>query len=290
MTRVASLALAAAIALTAVAAEDPPAKPVPVAFGDDLAAAQKEAREAKRPLLVLVVPTWFESPEAARLDAEVLATDDARRALDPFVRVRLREGEEREVHARHRDRFDGYPLAVVLDPEGAFLGSVSGLPAEEVGKTWCARVASIPPRAQRMKELRALLAAKPEDPQALFDLALLHVEAAEPDRALPLFERMEAAAPDGPLDRLGEARYQVLRIQAVRALAERRFGDVDPACQKWLRRFASHPRAPDALLLQANALFLAGEKDRATEIWKTLAEKHAGTDAARRAKAALDGL
>jgi len=141
-----------------------------------------------------------------------------------------------------------------------------------------------------MKELRATLVAKPEDPQALFDLALLHVEAGEPDRAIALFDRMEAADPHAPVERLGEARYQVLRVNAVRAIADKRFADVDPACQKWLRRFASHARAPEVLLLQANALYLAGEKDRAKEIWKGLVEKNAGTDAARRAKAALDGL
>jgi hypothetical protein len=282
--------LAVSFAAAIAAFADDAAKPAPVEFLTDLAAAQAKAKTESKPLLVLVVPKWFASPEVARLDKDVLTGDDARKALEPFVRVRVAENEDREVHVRHRVRFQGYPLALVLDADGSFLGSTSGLPAEDAAKTWPARVAAIPPRAKKMKELRAALAAKPEDPQTLFDLAMLLVENGEPDRAVALFDRMEAADPDCPPERLGEARFQVLRISAVRALADRRFADVEPLCQKWLRRFASHPRAPDVLLLEADALFLAGEKDRAKEIWKTLVEKHTGTDAANRAKSALAGL
>jgi tetratricopeptide (TPR) repeat protein len=208
------------------------------------------------------------------------------------VRVRVAESEDREIHARYRVQFRGYPLALVLASDGSYLGSTSGIPAENAAPEWLLRVASIPPRAKRMQELRDALAKKPEDPQTLFDLAMLHVEADEPDRAIALFDRMEAAdgSAGGTSERVGEARFQVLRINAVRALADKRFADVDPVCQKWLRRFATHARAPEVLLLQANALYLAGEKDRAKEIWKGLVEKSAGTDAARRAKAALDQL
>jgi tetratricopeptide (TPR) repeat protein len=271
----------------------PPA-PVTVEFLTDLPAAQAKAKADGKPLLVLVAPKWFASPEVARLDKDVLTGEECRKALDPFVRVRIAESEDREVHATHRVQFQGYPLALVLDADGTFLGSTSGLPAEDAAKTWPARVAAIPPRQRRMKELRAVLEKKPEDPQTLFDLALLHVENDEPDRAIALFDRMEAA--DGragdaaPTERVGEARFQVLRINAVRALADRRFADVEPLCQKWLRRFASHARAPDVLLIQANALYLAGDKDRAKEIWKGLVEKSAASDAGKRAKAALDGL
>lgn len=279
------LLLAAAIGF----ADDAP-KAAAVEFTTDLAAAQAKAKTEGRPLLVLVEPKWFASADVARLDREILATDDAMKALEPFTRVRVSESEDREVHVRHRVQFRGYPLAVVLDADGTFLGSTSGLPAEEAAKAWPARVAAIAPRAKRMKELRAALAGTPEDPQTLFDLALLHAEAGEGDRAIALFDRMVAADPNGPAERLGEARWHVLRIGAVRAMAERRFADVDTACQRWLRRFASHARAPEALWLQSSALCLSGEKDRAKEIWKGLVEKSPGTDAARRAKAALDAL
>lgn len=270
-------------------ADDAP-KPAAVEFLTDLPAAQAKAKTDAKPLLVLVVPKTFTSPEVTRLDKDVLAGDDAKKALDAFVRVRVAEGEDREVHAQYRVRFQGYPLALVLGADGAFLGSTSGLPVEDAAKAWPARVAAIPPRAQKMKELRAVLVAKPEDPQTLFDLALLHVENEEGDRALALFDRMETADPNCPAERLGEARFQVLKINAVRALADKRFADVEPLCQKWLRRFASHARAPDVLLLQANALYLAGDKDRAKEIWKSLVEKNAATEAAKRAKAALESL
>lgn len=287
--------LVAALAAAALADDAPkPAAPATAAveFGTDLAAAQAAAKKDAKPLLVLVVPKWYASPEAVRLDRDVLAGDEAKKTLDAFVRVRVAESEDREVHVRYRVQFRGYPLALVLAPDGSYLGSTSGVPAEDAAKTWLLRVASIPPRAKRMQELRDALAKKPEDPQTLFDLAMLHVEADEPDRAIALFERMEAA--DGPAggapERVGEARFQVLRIGALRALADKRFADVDPLCQKWLRRFASHARAPEVLLLDANALYLAGEKDRAKEIWKGLVEKNAGTDAAKRANAALDAL
>jgi hypothetical protein len=278
----------------ATLAEDAP-KPAACEFGTDLPAAQSKAKTEGKPLLVVVVPKWYDAPEAARLDKDVLTSPDAKKSLDAFVRVRVAESEDHEVHVRHRLQFKGYPLAVVLDADGSFLGSTSGVPAEDAAKTWLLRVASIPPRASRMKALRAALDVKPEDPQTLFDLALLHVEADEPDRAIALFDRMEAAdsrpgADAAPAERLGEARYQVLRIGAVRAFADKRFSDVEPLCQKWLRRFEKHVRAPEVLLLEANALYLAGEKDRAKEMWKGLVEKSAGTDAARRAKAALDGL
>ena len=42
---------------------------------------------------------------------------DAKKALEPLVRVRVGESEDREVHVRHRVQFRGYPLAVVLDHE-----------------------------------------------------------------------------------------------------------------------------------------------------------------------------
>ncbi len=280
----------AVLLLVAAAFADDAAKPAAVEFGADLVAAQTTAKKDGKPLLVLVVPKAGASPESARLDKEILVSDDAKKALDGFVRVRVAESEDREVHARHRLKFAGYPLALVLDADGAYLGSTSGLPVEDAAKTWPARVAAIPPRAKKMKELRAALAAKPEDPQTLFDLAMLHVEAGEPERAARLFERMEAADPNGPVDRLGEARYQMLRVEVVRALAEKRFADVEPACRKWLRRFETHARAPDVRLLEADALFLAGEKDRAKEIWKSLVDTCAATDAGRRAKAALDQL
>jgi hypothetical protein len=284
------------LVLTGVSFADDAPKPAPpptsVEFGTDLAAAQAKAKADAKPLLVLVVPKWYASPEAARLDKDVLCGDDAKKTLEPFVLVRVAESEDREVHARYRVQFRGYPLSLVLATDGSFLGSTSGIPAEEAAKTWLLRVASIPPRAKKMQELRDALAAKSEDPRTLFELALLHVEADEPDRAIALFDRMEAAdgSAGGPSDRVGEARFQVLRIGVVRALADKRFADVDPVCQKWLRRFATHARAPDVLLLQANALYLAGEKDRAKEIWKGVIDKNAGTDAARRAKLALDGL
>lgn len=270
-------------------ADDAP-KAAAVDFMGDLPAAQAKAKAEAKPLLVLVTPKWYDANEVVRLDKEVLSTADARKTLDHFVRVRVAESEDREVHVRHRLRFAGYPAAVVFGADGTFLGSTSGLPSEDVAKEWLARVAAIAPRAQKMKELRATLAAKPEDPQTLFDLALLHVEAEEPDRAIALLDRMEVAEENAPVDRLGEARYQVLRINAVRALADKRFADVEPLAQKWLRRFATHARAPDVQLLQANALYLAGDKDRAKEMWKVLVEKNVGTDAARRAKAALDQL
>jgi tetratricopeptide (TPR) repeat protein len=276
------------VAATAIADDAP--KPAAVEFGADLVVAQATAKKDGKPLLVLVVPKNAASPEAARLDKEILVSDESKKALDGFVRVRVAESEDREVHARRRLKFAGYPLALVLDADGSFLGSTSGLPAEDAAKTWPTRVAAIPVRAKKMKDLRATLAAKPEDPQTLFDLALCHVEADEPDRAVALFDRMESADPNGPADRLGEARYQVLRIESVRALAQMRFADVEPLCRKWLRRFETHVRAPDVHLIEANALFLTGEKDRAKEIWKSLVEKNAGTDAAKRAKAALDGL
>jgi hypothetical protein len=278
------------ILATASALADDAAKPQAVDFGTDLAAEQTRAKTESKPLLVLVVPKGAASPETARLDKDVLVSDDAKKTLDGFVRVRVAESEDREVHARHRVKFAGYPLALVLDADGSFLGSTSGIPAEDAAKAWPARVAAIPPRAKKMKELRAALAAKPEDPQTLFELALCHVEADEPDRAVALFDRMESADPNGPVDRLAEARWQVLRIESVRALAEKRFVDVEPLCRKWLRRFETHARAPDVRLIEANALFLVGEKDKAKEIWKSIVEKNAGTDAAKRAKAALDGL
>jgi len=276
--------------LVASSFADDAAKPAALEFGTDFAAAQAGAKKDGKALLVLVVPSAFASPEVARLDKEILVGDEAKKALEPFVRVRVSEGEDHEIHAARRIKFAGYPLAFVLDADGSFLGSTSGVPAEDAAKTWPARVAAIAPRAKKMKELRAALVAKPEDPTTLFDLATLHVEAGEGERAVALFERMEAADPDCPADRLGEARYQILRVEVVRALAEKRFADVEPLCRKWLRRFDAHARAPDVRLLEADALFLVGEKDKAKEIWKSIVEKSVGTDAAKRAKAALDGV
>jgi len=135
--------------LAAVALADDATRPAAVEFGKDLVAAQTKAKADAKPLLVLVVPKWFASPEVSRLDRDVLATDDAKRSLDSFVRVRVEESEDREVHARHRVQFRGYPLAVVLAADGSFLGSTSGLPAEDTAKAWLLRVASIAPGPRR---------------------------------------------------------------------------------------------------------------------------------------------
>ena len=282
---------------TPPAAPTPPAPtatapvPEPVKFETDLEAARARSKAEGKPLLLLVVPGWYESPEVKRLDDEVLRSADAHTALEPFVRVRLTETEDREIHVRHRVGSRGHRLGFVLDSDGTFLGSTAGLPSGDATAAWPARVAAIPARARRMHELRNVLAAKPEDPQTLFDLALLHIEGAEPERALALFARMEAAAGDefAP-DRLGEARFHVFRIGAVRAMEERRFGDVEPAALKWLRRFRDHARRAEVLLVQANARFLAGERDRAREVWQQLQDEHPGTDAAKRAADAMKQL
>lgn len=260
------------------------AEPAPAGleFGDDLEAARERARAEKKPLLIVAVPDWYESPGWTRLRDETLASEDARQ-LEAFVRVRVRESRDREVHVRHRLRYGGYPLAVVLAPTGGYLGHVSGLPASTAPTGWVERVAAIPARSQRMTELRTALEDTPEEPGVLFELAGLHVEAGETERAVALYERMERADPLGPPERLAEARYQRLRHAAVKALEAKKFGDVEAHCRKWLRRFAEHDRAPEVLLLQANARFLAGDADGAREVWDALIEKHADSDAAKRA-------
>jgi len=73
-------------------------------------------------------------------------------------------------------------------------------------------------------------------------------------------------------------------------LQNRKFSDIEPLCLRWRRRFSSHARLPDILLLQANARFLAGKADDARALWKTLVDDHADSDAAKAATAALEKL
>ncbi len=267
-----------------------PAQPAPLAFGGDLDAAREAARRDGKALLLVVVPDWFESPAWKRVESQVLPDAKASAPLADFVRVLVRETRDREVHVRHRLAFAGYPLAVVLDSEGRYLGHVSGVPAEGEGVAWPERLAAIPPRAARIAELRTRLAAAPEDAQLLFDLGVALSDAGEDDRADALFERMEAADPLAPAERLGEARYRRLRHAVDALLLERRFGDVEARCLRWRRRFESHARLPDVLELQANALFLAGSRDEARALWQRLVDEHADTPWAARSKERLEKL
>jgi hypothetical protein len=280
-------------------AQDAPEKPAPVAekpaatetkpvlvFEKDLATATRRALETKRPLLVIVSPDWFAHPSVEALNEDIFTQDVVRDRLTEFVMVRVRETREREVHVRHRLKDRGYPLTVVLGFDGGYLGSVAGLDADK----WLDRVVSVPQRHLRMEELRKDLRARPERPVTLLELARLHLESDEPERADALLERLETADRDDRSGLLGEARYLRLRPQVTKALADRRFVDVESLCLKWLRRFDKAPQAPDVMLLQANGRFLNGERDRAREIWTVLTEKHADTDAGKSARAALDAL
>ena len=267
-----------------------PAQPEPVLFGDSLDAGREAARVSKKPLLLVAVPDWYESPAWKRLEADVLADAAKTEALRAFELVLVEETRDREVHVRHRVPYAGYPLAVVLAANGTYLGHASGLPAVGQAGAWVERVAAIPARAAKIAELRKSLDASPEDPLVLFELGKALAEAGENDRADALFERMEQADPLAPADRLGEARYLRLRHRVVALLAARKFTDVEAPCLRWRRRFSEHTRLPDVLLLQANAQFLAGASAEARVLWQTLVDDHADSPAARTAEKALADL
>ncbi len=262
----------------------------PLTFGDSLAAATAAATEDGKPLLVVCIPDWYESPAWKRLEDDVLSGGEDTAPLRAFVRVLVKETRDHEVHVRHRVEFEGYPLAVVLAPGGAYLGRVSGIPGGGEGAGWVDRVAAIPGRARRIAELRTRLAAAPEDAGILFELGKALSDAGEYARAEAVFERMELADPLVPAVRLGEARYLRLRRAVVDLLAAKKFGDVEGPCLKWLRRFSEHERAPAVVLLQANARFLAGRKDDARALWQRLVDDHAGTAAAKSAAKVLADL
>jgi tetratricopeptide (TPR) repeat protein len=266
------------------------AKPEPVAFGDSLDDARAAAKESGKSLLVVSVPDWYESPAWARLESGVLDDPAKTAPLHEFELVLVKETRDREVHVRHRVPYAGYPLAVVLSSDGTYLGHTSGLPAVGEPSVWVERVAAIPARAQRISGLRKRLDAAPEDADVLFELGKVLADAGENDRADALFERMEQADPLAPAERLGEARYLRLRHQTIRLLASRKFKDVEGPCLKWRRRFSDHARLPDVLLLQANAQFLAGQKDDARAIWQTLVDDHKDSPAAKTAETALADL
>lgn len=260
--------------------------PVPDWVLSDLDVAVRTAREAKKPLAVVAGPTWYVDPAVTRLDEKVLSRPKTKEALAGFVVVRVGEGEAHPVHVRHRLPAKGYPLTVVLSAEGTYLGSLHGLePAR-----WADDVARIPARHARMAELRERLRDEPEAPALLLELAELHLEADEADRADALLERFEAADRADVSGKLGEARYLRLTLANHRALVDGRFADVEAPCLKWLRRFREHARRPDVLAIQANARFLNGEKEKARAVWAELAEKHAATDAGKQAKKALADL
>jgi len=273
----------------AVAEAPAPAKPS-FAFAESLEAARADAEASGKSLLVVAVPDWYESPGWKRLEKAMAGDDETARALGEFVGVLVKESRDHEVHVRHRVPLQGYPLAIVLGPNGDYLGHTSGTPAEGEEAGWVALIAAIPPRAQKIAALREKLFSAPEDPALLFDLAKLLDAAGETERADALFERMERADPLGPADRIGEARYLRLRHRVLGLLKTRKFGDVEPLCLRWRRRFSSHARLPDLLLLQANARFLAGKADDARALWKTIVDDHADTDAAKVAKKALEKL
>ena len=256
------------------------------AIPTDLAAAQLQAAKEKKPLVVIAGPGWFKHPAVAQLSDVLLQQELVRDQLQDFVLVRVTEGEEREVHVRHRLQNRGYPLTVVLGPDGAFLGSLHGLRQ----RTWAKQVMAVPGRHAKMKVLRKELAAEPGKPATLLALAKLHLQADEPDRGDALLARLEQADRADRSGTLAEARYLRLRIENTKALVARRFADVESICRKWLRRFKTAPQRPNVLLLQANARYLNGQSEEAKTLWNELIEKHAKTPAGRKAKRALAGL
>jgi tetratricopeptide (TPR) repeat protein len=279
---------------TEAAADDAKsAEPVPAAtfaFAESLEAAREAAKTKGKPLLVVAVPDWYESPDWARLDKSVAADTDSGRALAGFEGVVVKESRDREIHVRHRLRVQGYPLVVVLAADGSYLGHISGSPAEGDESAWVARLVAIPPRAEKIAALRSRLDTAPEDPALLFELGRLLAEVGETARADALFERMEAADPLGPAERIGEARYLRMRHRIIDLLQGKKFADVEPLCLHWRRRFSSHARITDVLLLQANARFLAGKADEARELWQALVDDHGESDAAKTAADALKRL
>ncbi len=265
--------------------------PAALDFFDDMEAASAEALERRLPMLILALPDWYESPEAAQLHGTILTSTAAREKLQGFVRVLVKESPDREVHVRHRVKARGYPLAVVLSADGGYVGSHAGLTTgDDAAAKWSRAVAAIPARHARMKKLRAQLAQSGEDPVVLLALARLHLESGEPERADALLARADPEGGDDAAGVLGEVRYLRLSIANDGHLTARRFTDVEPLCNRWLRRFRKHARRPDVLLLRANALYLSGKKDEARTRWKALVKEHAKAPAAKRAKAALKEL
>jgi len=261
-------------------------KPV-ISFGDDYAAALTKARAEQQPVLVVAIPDWYESPVWATIRSESIDTFDGLSHLGDFVPVLLRESRDREVHARHRVAYRTHPLAVVLDADGSYLGYLSGLPAEGGAAGWASAVAAIVPRAKRTVEVRDALAETPDDPALLLELGTLLVAGGEHARADDVFARLERVEPIGNEERLGEARYQRLRMRIVDLLEKRKWGDVEPLCLKWRRRFSEHTRMPALLLLQANARFLSGDGDGARELWTRITADHAKSGAAEHATKCL---
>ena len=260
---------------------------VEFAFLDDYAEALAKAKAETRLLLVVAVPDWYDSPVWQAIRKESLDTSEGQDHLKDFVAVLEPESRDREVHARHRVPWRAHPLAVVLDTDGSYLGYHAGLPVEGNAAGWAEAVAAIVPRARRMREVRDGLAETPDDPALLLELGTLLVAAGEYARADDVFARVERVEPIGNEKRLGEARYQRLRMRVVGLLEGKKWGDVEPLCLKWRRRFSEHGRIADVLLLQANARFLAGDGDGAREMWTRLTEEHADTDAGKHAKSCL---
>lgn len=293
MKRTLSIALLSLALVGSVRAQDAkpdtaPAKPAAATLDTNLEDARARAAAERKPLLVLAVPDWFESQAEAWVRDEV--GEAAKSTLSNYVIVLVEESTEREVHRRHRIPAGAYPAAVVLDSEGAYLGSISGRVAPAEGETWADALARIPERRNRTTALRERLAESPEDPGLLFELADVWNALGEPARARPLLERLIRSDPLDRSGHLGEARFRVLREDVEAHLTAGRFASVEAPTLKWLRRFGEHDRAPAVRWLRSSALFLAGKRADARELWKSLVADHADTDAGKRAKDALAKL
>lgn len=234
---------------------------IQIAWRQDLDAAQKEAAQTGRIVLIFFHADW--SQPCRLMDRGTFANPAiAQFVLRNFIPVKVDDSRETSpVSTKYQVRL--YPTLLFLGPGGEPLHVVPGprTPAE------------LYPILQQVEALPRLVEAQrntPDDREANFNLGNALAILNQMKRGEPYLKRAAQLAPNNENGRLSQARL----LLAVVPLEDGDSALVLRNIDQWLREFKSAPEAPVAVFYQGTILFQDGKLREARVYFEQLRKEY----------------
>jgi hypothetical protein len=263
------------------AKEEPGAKAVAVVRAKDLEGAKAAAKAARRRIVVVAVPAWYESEPSRRI-AKALQDDRAVDALGGFVLLEEKEKADLALSKALGLEDLGHPYTAILDEEGRVLASLRG--AFDAA-AWAGEVRRLAVACDAVAARRAALAKAPGEPKALWELSEALREAGRVREADETLARAENADADGKSGLLPLFRFRRLEARVEDRMAVQDFEGVKTLVDAYDREFPGSPRRPWVALYRALARAYRGETDAALEDLREVAAGAKGKDESLRVAA-----
>lgn len=281
-----------------------------IAWSTDYDKALAQARESGK---IVHLHFWAEwCGPCKTMEATTLASPDVVSYLnDNFINVKI-DIDKAEALAS-RLQVHAIPATVLLDGAGAELLRFTGDRPD-----FLAHLRNL----REISEAEKALAANPSDPATLIRVATVYANAERFHEAADLFMKIEEIDPEDKSGLKAEAWYRVGLVhlkdghKSDSDTAWNRYVQLDPdnkkgfhddlqfalievesenqnyakvleSVKQFLDRYPESERIADARFLMGTARFFTGDIDGAIQSWKEVIDRHADTDAAKKAKQSL---